>query len=102
MYQITDGAFAEARRYCIHDHRVANSLNRLRIDNATFEQKQNLAAVIHLCGAGAGEIYARRGFRLVSGQRCGDHYVPAYVARVNAMKKVFKGLGERLRRPTLL
>ena len=23
MYQITDGTFAEARRYCIHDHAVA-------------------------------------------------------------------------------
>ncbi|MEO8009219.1 MAG: lytic transglycosylase domain-containing protein, partial [Betaproteobacteria bacterium] len=114
MYQMTDATFAQARRYCIHDHRVAkdgrwdefnscwfnsmytrtlpthaveltsahldrgvaNLLKRLRIDSATFEQKQNLAAVIHLCGARSGEIYARRGFRLVSGQRCGDHLVP--------------------------
>lgn len=133
MYQITDGTFAEARRYCIHDHTVAEdgpwddfhscwfnslytrtvpshaveltsayldrnvtaTLNRLRITNATLRQRQDLAAVIHLCGAGAGEIYARRRFRLVSGQRCGDHEVQAYVARVDEMKRVFKGLAEK-------
>lgn len=130
MYQITDGTFAEARRYCIHDHTVvedgpwnepgscwfnsvytrtvpsnaveltsayldrniANTLQRLRITNAKLQQEQDLAAVIHLCGAGAGEIYARRRFRLVSGQRCGDHEVQAYIARVNEMKKAFRGL----------
>ncbi len=45
--------------------------------------------MIHLCGAGAGDAYARRGFRLTAGQRCGDHDVRAYLARVNAMKRVF-------------
>jgi hypothetical protein len=133
MYQITDGTFAEARRYCIRDHvvvedgpwnephscwfnrlytrtlpkhaveltsayldrGVANTLKRIRINDATLQQKQDLAAVIHLCGAGAGEIYARRRFRLVSGQRCGDHDVKGYVARVDEMKRVFKGLDAR-------
>lgn len=131
MYQITDGTFAEARRYCIHDHvvvedgpwhefdscwfnslytrtlpsnaveltsayldrNIAITLKRLYITDATLQQKQDLAAVIHLCGAGAGEIYARRRFRLVSGQRCGDHDVQAYVARVNEMRRVFRALG---------
>jgi len=130
MYQITDGTFAEARRYCIHDHTVAedgpwddfhscwfnslytrtlpsnaveltsayldrniaNTLKRLHITEATLQQKQDLAAVIHLCGAGAGEIYARRRFRLISGQRCGTHEAQAYVARVNQIRKVFKNL----------
>ena len=130
MYQITDGTFAEARRYCIHDHTVvedgpwnepdscwfnsvytrtvpsnaveltsayldrniAKTLQRLRITNAKLQQKQDLAAVIHLCGTGAGEIYARRRFRLVSGQRCGDHEVQAYIARVDEMRKAFRGL----------
>lgn len=130
MYQITDGTFAEARRYCIHDHMVvedgpwnefrscwfnslytrtvpshaveltsayldrgiANTLTRLRISDVTLQQKQDLAAVIHLCGAGAGEIYARRRFQPVSGQRCGDHNVQAYVVRVDAVKKVFARL----------
>jgi len=57
----------------------------------TLRQKQALAAVIHLCGAGAGETYARRGFRL-SGERCGDHDPRVYVARVEALEAVFARL----------
>jgi len=132
MYQITDGTFVEARRYCIHDHvvvedgtwhelrscwfndlytrvvpahaveltsayldrRVASTLKRRRTA-ATLEQKQDLAAVIHLCGAGAGENYARRGFRLLARQRCGDHDVREYLARVKAMRSVFARLDAR-------
>lgn len=131
MYQITDGTFAEARRYCIRDHvviedgpwhdwrscwfnslytrviashsvemtsayldrKVARALARAGISAATPQQKQNLAAVIHLCGAGAGERFARRGLQLLAGQRCGDHDVRAYVSRVQAMKRVFTRLG---------
>jgi len=127
MYQITDGTFAEAKRYCIHDHavaedgpwhdprscwfnalyarvvpshaveltaayldvRVAGTLARQRIVTATLAQRQNLAAVIHLCGAAAGEAYAKRGFRLTDGQRCGDHDVRDYLERLDAMKRVF-------------
>jgi hypothetical protein len=132
MYQITDATFAEARRYCIHDHvvvedgpwhalrscwfnglytrvvpshaaeltsawldrRVAGALERHRITNATLQQKQDLAAVIHLCGAGAGNVYARRGFRLTDGQRCGDHDVRAYLSKLSAMKRVFARMAE--------
>lgn len=127
MYQITDGTFAEARRYCIRDHkvvkdgpwhewdscwfnslysrvvpthaaemtaaflhrRIADILERHEIKEATLEQKQDLAALIHLCGAGAGSAYARRGFRLTQGQRCGSHGARAYLERVNTMKDVF-------------
>ena len=98
MFQITDGTFAEARRYCIHDHvvvedgpwhdprscwfnalytrvvpghavemtaalldrTVARILARNRIATASLQQRQNLAAIIHLCGGGAGDGYARR------------------------------------------
>ncbi len=130
MYQITDGTFLEAKRYCIHGHavveegswhdlgscwfnglyarvvpshavemtsalldvQVARTLECRRIRSATLRQKQDLAAVIHLCGAGAGDSYARRGFRLTRGQRCGDHDVRRYLARVDAMKRVFAQL----------
>ncbi len=74
------------------DARVARILARHRIGAATLQQKQDLAAVIHLCGPGAGDAYARRGFRLTPGQRCGDHEVYRYLARVNAMKGVFARL----------
>ena len=135
MYQITDATFAEARRYCIHDHvvvedgpwhalrscwfnslytrvvpshaaeltsayldrHVTDTLERNRIAGATLPQKQDLAAMIHLCGAGAGNVYARRGFRVTAGQRCGDHDVRAYLARVSAMKRVFTGLANTAR-----
>jgi hypothetical protein len=131
MYQITDGNFAEARRYCIRDHvvvedgswsnwqscwfnslyarvipshaveltsayldrSVANILARQGTGAATLQHKQMLAALIHLCGAGAGNEFARRGFRLIEGQRCGDHQARVYLDRVGAMKDVFDRLG---------
>ena len=74
------------------DRRVASIVEARRIDGATIGQKQDLAAVIHLCGAGAGDAYARRGFRLLAGQRCGDHDVSRYLASVNALKRRFVGL----------
>ncbi len=39
--------------------------------------------------AGPGDTYARRGFRLTPGQRCGDHDVCSYLAQVNALKRQF-------------
>jgi len=129
MYQITDETFRKAKRYCIHDHVVAEdgswnnvescwfnslyirvipshaieltsafldrsvaSVMERRGISATLQQKQDLAAVIHLCGSGAGDAYAARGFRLTEGQRCGDHDVRDYLAKVNAMKRQFARL----------
>jgi hypothetical protein len=74
------------------DRAVARAMERPRIGAATARQKQDLAAVIHLCGAGPGEAYARRGFRLTPGHRCGEHEVGRYLARVNAMKREFMRL----------
>ncbi|HET6369621.1 MAG TPA: hypothetical protein VFG95_00395 [Nitrospiria bacterium] len=71
------------------DRSISIILERRRIARATLAQKQDLAVVIHLCGAGAGDVYAGRGFRLSSGQRCGDHDVRGYLVRVNAMKRLF-------------
>jgi hypothetical protein len=130
MYQITDGTFAESRRYCIHAHAVAldgpwddwqscwfnrwytrvipshameltaayldvsvaNALRRNHVASAAPARIQELAAVIHLCGAGAGDAYVRRGLRLTEGERCGDHEARDYVARVNAMERVFQNI----------
>jgi hypothetical protein len=127
MYQITDGNFAEARRYCIHDHvvvadgpwndwhscwfnslyarvipshaveltsayldrSVALILERRRMSSASLLQKQMLAALIHLCGAGAGDEFAGRRFRLAEGERCGDHQARVYLTRVESMQSVF-------------
>jgi len=74
------------------DRSVASTLGRQRIAAATLQQKQDLAAVTHLCGAGTGATYARRGFRLTARQRCGDHDASVYLARVNTMKRLFARL----------
>ena len=74
------------------DRDVARILASRQIAAATLAQKQDLAAVIHLCGAGAGDGYARRGFRLTPRQRCGDHDAGQYLARVNALKRQFARL----------
>ncbi|HSB41818.1 MAG TPA: lytic transglycosylase domain-containing protein, partial [Methylomirabilota bacterium] len=71
------------------DRDVARTLARRRIATATLRQKQDLAAVIHLCGVGGGDDYARRGFRLAPGRQCGDHDVARYLAQVNGMKRQF-------------
>jgi hypothetical protein len=125
MYQITDSTYRQARRYCIHDHAVAedgpwyalrscwfNSLyfrvvptNAAEMTaafldrsvarasaKATLRQKQDLAAVMHLCGVKAGEAFAARGFRATPSQRCGGQDVRAYVAQVRALQGEFARL----------
>ncbi len=130
MFQITDGTFAQARRYCIHDHiavedgpwhdprscwfntlytrvvpghavemtaalldrTVARTLEHSRAAPASLQKRQDLAAVIHLCGSRTGNAYARRGFRFTRGQRCGDHDARRYLAEVNALKRQFARL----------
>jgi hypothetical protein len=120
LFQMIDGAFAEAARFCIRDHavvddgcgltslyiraipshsielasvyldrHVAEVLARTGEVKATTSQKQDLAAFIHLCGAGPAAAFARRHFQMMAGERCGDHLVAAYVAHVNAMKRQF-------------
>src|SRR5215467_1767280 len=127
MYQITDGTFAEARHYCIHDHALAHEgpwddwrscwfnslyvrvvprdaieltaayldlkvhaiLAQVADHDATALETQHLAAVIHLCGAGAAVLYAQRGFRFAAGQRCGAHDPREYLRRVDEMHSVF-------------
>jgi hypothetical protein len=126
MYQMTDAAFAEARRYCIRHHTVAEegcSFNGLysrvvpsyaieltavfldrnvtallaRGPNAKVspQHKQEVAAIIHLCGAGPAKTFARRGFYLTAGERCGDHVIAAYLAQVDAMKQEFLRFARR-------
>jgi hypothetical protein len=71
------------------DRNVADVLARAGDVTPSPQQKQDLAAFIHLCGAGPATAFARRKFQMVAGERCGDHLVAAYLARVNAMKRQF-------------
>lgn len=127
MFQITNGTFQEARRYCIHSHvvvedgawhnlkscwfnslytrivpshaieltsalldrRVTELLGTRRLKTTPLLQKQDLAAIIHLCGAGAGKAYAARGLKLSPRQRCGDHDVRKYLTRIHSLQKRF-------------
>ncbi len=45
-------------------------------------------------GSGSGRLLAQRGFRLLSGQRRGDHDANAYLACVNAMRELVRRLSE--------
>jgi len=71
------------------DRHVAATLARAGVATASPQQKQDLAAFIHLCGAGPATAYTRRRFHMIATERCGDHLVAAYVARVDAMKREF-------------
>lgn len=71
------------------DRQVSRILARQSVARATLQQKQDLAAVVHLCGAATGAIYAKRGFRVSTRQSCGSHDLAGYLARLNAMKRVF-------------
>ena len=71
------------------DRHVAATLARAGVVSASPAQKQDLAAFIHLCGSGPATAYARRRFHMIASERCGDHLVAAYVAKVDAMKREF-------------
>ena len=58
----------------------------------TARQRQDLAAFIHLCGPGAARAFVRRGLRTAPGERCGDHDVAGYLARVEAFRRQFQRL----------
>ena len=123
LFQMTDPAFAEAERFCIRANAVTDAgcgfgpwirafpshaieLASVYLDRnvsavlaradvtANPQQKQDLAAFIHLCGAGPATAFARRKFHMIADERCGDHSVAAYVARVNAMKRQFQQIAD--------
>ena len=74
------------------DRNVADVLARAPNAKPNARERQDLAAVIHLCGAGPATRFARRHFQMLPGERCGDHLVAAYVARVDAYKRQFARL----------
>jgi hypothetical protein len=76
------------------DWHVARILQRHHAGTRTLQQKQELAALVHLCGAGAGDEFARHGFHLADGQRCGDHEARIYLGRVNAAEREFARLAQ--------
>ena len=63
-----------------------------RIRRMTPERERRLAAVVHLCGRARGAEYARRGFWFIPGERCGEHDLARYVARVESLARTFARL----------
>jgi hypothetical protein len=74
---------------------VADTLAAEGILRATRAQEQRLAAVIHLCGPRRGAVFARRGFWAVPGERCGEHDLARYLARVEELKLAFAAFAAR-------
>jgi hypothetical protein len=59
---------------------------------ASAADRSRLAAVIHLCGRARGALLVRRAFRVLPGERCGDHDLARYLAEVGALERTFKRL----------
>jgi hypothetical protein len=119
LFQMTDPAYTEVARFCIRANTVTDKdcgfgpyiraipshaieLASIYLDRnlaavlaraggvvAKPQQQQDLAAFIHLCGGGPATAYARRHFRMLAGERCGDHFVAAYISKVKALKQKF-------------
>jgi hypothetical protein len=71
------------------DDSTRYALARARRPRAPREALQPLAAVIHLCGRERGVAFARRGFWVIPGERCGDHDLARYLRRVSALTAAF-------------
>ena len=75
---------------------------RGNLARATLGQRRRLAAVIHLCGRRRGAAFARRAFRALPGERCGDHGLAEYLARVDHLTDEFGRLAASDRDATAL
>ncbi|MFA6093297.1 MAG: transglycosylase SLT domain-containing protein [Elusimicrobiota bacterium] len=109
LMQITDGNLETAGRFCIREGRVStqdcwfnplyarlspadsvemtaaflhSQVQRMAPQKASLRQRQELAAVIHLCGPEKGLPFVRSGFDAQSLGSCGTQPVVAYVRRV--------------------
>ncbi|MCC6277868.1 MAG: transglycosylase SLT domain-containing protein [Oligoflexia bacterium] len=75
----------------LHLH-VSKILEKFKFHQVTELQKQNLAAIIHLCGAKKGERFARSGFRVKPNDSCGAHNVSRYLKKINTLRSTFQRL----------
>jgi hypothetical protein len=71
------------------DASVTAALARARRPRASLEARRQLAAVIHLCGRERGVAFAQRGFWVLPGERCGEHDLALYLARLREQRLAF-------------
>jgi hypothetical protein len=131
LFQLTEGTFQEAKKFCIHDNEVVrdgpwynfsscwfNALySRLSASdsiemtaarlqhlvdrlgyNGPVAQKQELAAMIHLCGFGKTQQYVKRKIKKVG--FCGDHHVGSYIRKIRLLERSFLALRSPKERAT--
>jgi hypothetical protein len=72
------------------DASVREIVEAQRLRTLAAQRERRLVAVIHLCGRRRGAEYARRGFWLLPGERCGEQDLARYVARVEAFAREFE------------
>ena len=72
------------------DVKVRQALRLHPVPDVSLEDKQELAAIIHLCGAGAGRQHARRGLAIPEGKHCGTHDLWRYLEKVRVQQKQFR------------
>ena len=82
-------AIADGLAAAYLDHNLERIFAGRPTAKPSAEHKRELASMIHLCGAAAAKAFAQRGFRLVTGERCGEHDVATYLTRVKAMEREF-------------
>jgi hypothetical protein len=68
---------------------VIDTLALRKVAKATPVQKEQLAAVIHLCGKKKGEGFVKQGFRAPPAERCGTHNLSQYLNKVKLMRQRF-------------
>lgn len=116
LMQMTDGNFEQARRFCIRNHRPAaegcglnafysrlspsdsiemtsaflhRQVERLTPPKTPLRRRQELAAVIHLCGPEKGPEFIRARFDPAPLGVCGRQAVGPYVRRVRLYQEQF-------------
>ncbi len=77
------------------DRHVTDILAHEGLQDVSLAQKQDVAIITHLCGAGAAATFAARGLRLATGQHCGDHDVSLYLSRVRTLERYFRVIASR-------
>jgi hypothetical protein len=122
LFQLTQGTYLEAKKFCIHNGKVAMdgpwfnlrscwfnwTYSRLSatdsiemtsarlhhlVQNLTgssqlsISKKQELAAVIHLCGLRKAQQVLKQGAKLLG--YCGDHHVGSYLAKIRSLERKF-------------
>lgn len=71
-------------------HLQVSRLLRKYKKKVSLKRQQDLATIIHLCGAGRAERFLKRNFQFRKGERCGSHSPRRYLNQLHRLRKTFK------------